>query len=184
MRTLLDSVKANKTEALKEASRRIPQEIPAGEVNYEGWEPYKLGIQVVAWHLRAMLKKYWKEKGWVTAELALEFGTNELFQFYMQCDSSPVYSSRTSMMDDVSRSEFFVLDALRTYADAGYGDLEAWHQYLTGAANFYDNIEQDPDSAIDVRLGSDLHTTPADASADADVTRDGLATRLDRMRDF
>jgi hypothetical protein len=34
------------------------------------------------------------------------------------------------------------------------------------------------------KLGSDLHTTPADASADADVTRDGLATRLDRLRDF
>jgi hypothetical protein len=31
-------------------------------------------------------------------------------------------------------------------------------------------------------LGSDLHTTTADA--DADVTRDGLATRLDRLRDF
>ena len=31
-------------------------------------------------------------------------------------------------------------------------------------------------------LGSDLHTTPADA--DADLTDDSLATRLDRLRDF
>jgi hypothetical protein len=183
MQTLLESVKAKKTEAFKMAKSRIVDELPR-EVNYSGWESYKLGIQVVAWHLRAMLKKYIKKQGWVTAELALEYGTNELFQYYMQCDGNPVYQSRTSMMNEVSQSEYFVLDALRTYAAAGYGNPEAWHQYLTAAAGFHDNITEDPDSAIDVRLGADLHTTPADASADTDVTRDGLATRLDRLRDF
>jgi len=148
MRTLLDAAKSKKTEALKEAKSRSVDELPAGEVNYEGWEPYKLGIQVVAWHLRAMLTKYFKEQGWVTAELALEFGTNELFQYYMQCDGTPVYQQKTSMMDEVSRSEYYVLDALRTYAATGYGDPEAWHQYLTGAAGFYDNITEDPDLSL------------------------------------
>ncbi len=184
MQTLLDSVKSKKTEALKMAKNRIADELPVGEVDYKGWEPYKLGIKVVAWHLRAMLTKYMTEKGWVTAELALEVGTNELFQYYMQCDGTPVYQQKTSMMDEVSRSEYFVLDALRTYAATGYGNPEAWHQYLTAAAAFYDNIAEDPDSAIDVRLGSDLHTTPADARVDTDLSRDSLATRLDRLRDF
>lgn len=38
-------------------------------------------------------------------------------------------------------------------------------------------------TTFDLSLGSDLHTSPADA-ADADATRDSLATRLDRLRDF
>ncbi len=58
--------------------------------------------------------------------------------------------------------------------------LSQWMAYVDGSTT---NWKEGTASAFQT-LGSDLHTTPADASADADVTRDGLATRLDRLRDF
>ncbi len=55
-----------------------------------------------------------------------------------------------------------------------------WMQYVRESLTKYDFKK----GYVMQNLGSDLHTTPADASADTDLSRDSLATRLDRLRDF
>ena len=60
------------------------------------------------------------------------------------------------------------------------GALSQWMAYVDGSTTNW----KEGTASVFQNLGSDLHTTTADASADTDVTRDGLATRLDRLRDF
>lgn len=62
-------------------------------------------------------------------------------------------------------------------------DEDALSQWMAYVDDSVTNWKEGLSSALQ-KLGSDLHTTPADASLHADVTRDGLATRLDRLRDF
>ena len=73
--------------------------------------------------------------------------------------------------------EYYVMLIIHSSINNGES-AEEWMQYIRDSPGQY-NVKV-PMSMQN--LGSDLHTTTADA--DADVTRDGLATRLDRLRDF
>ncbi len=185
LRDSVDPLK--KALALKTAkSRKTLPVIPKGnmELDYAEWQTYKLGIDVVASNIIEIFVKSIHEPGWLEAELAFEPYTHELFNFFSQCWKDSSYMQNIDSMDRVTQSRYIILDALRSYATGGVGSQDFWHEYLINASEFSEELARNPAIAIDLRLGSDLHTTPADASADADVTRDGLATRLDRLRDF
>ena len=77
---------------------------------------------------------------------------------------------------------FYVMKIISAILQESHDEdaLSQWMAYVDGSTT---NWKEGISSAFQ-KLGSDLHTTPADASLYTDATRDGLASRLDRLRDF
>ena len=82
MRESVDPLK--EARALQQAKLR--EELPLipkknTENDYGEWEPYKIGIHVVASNVSALFLKSINQRGWVDAELAFEPYTIMLFNF-------------------------------------------------------------------------------------------------------
>lgn len=79
--------------------------------------------------------------------------------------------------DSSNQYQYYVMLIILSRIARGEPQQE-WVQYVRDSKGKYDFKK----SFVMQNLGSDLHSTPADARAD--VTIDGLATRLDRLRDW
>jgi hypothetical protein len=150
------------------------------------WQPYAEGVEVVAAHIRSLLRKSatFGGKGWVKSHLAFNALTEVIYDWFVNVATDPPFMNRLNAISSLEQiqDEYTVLDAL---CNSGVSNPELWTQYLEGAKDSLEMTRrQEYGTTMDLYLKSDLHTTPADASLHTDVTRDGLATRLDRLRDF
>ena len=142
----------------------------------EKWKPYAEGVEVVAAHVRSLLNR---DGGWAVLHLASNAYTEIIYDWFVLADGDQQFQEILVGISSIQqiKDEYTVLAALTANGE------QPWQSYLETAKDKLGTTRQQAyGSTSEFSLGSDLHTTPADASADLKIDR--MATRLDRLRDW
>ena len=142
----------------------------------EQWKPYAEGVEVVAAHVRSLLNR---DGGWAVLHLASNAYTEIIYDWFVLADGDQQFQEILVGISSIQqiKDEYTVLAALTANGE------QPWQSYLETAKDKLGTTRQQAyGSTSEFSLGSDLHTTPADASADLKIDR--MATRLDRLRDW
>lgn len=152
--------------------------------DFEIFRDKKAGVEQLAIYLEAVGKqpsKINKHSTKFNEIIGQNFFSLKLFTNFQRL--SPEFCEEVAKENpDVSHQyQIYVMKIISAILQESHDEdaLTQWMAYVDASPT---NWKEGTASVLQ-KLGSDLHTTTADA-ADDDATRDSLATRLDRLRDF